>query len=218
VGDTPSLAGFAQPVRQSFRGYRSGSQRNEGGVVLAFQGEEGLIPSNDCLTKALGFTSRRGIGHEDVISQGGDKLVSFLRQFRGGVTVLFLKRGDYQQAALVQGQLPLSRETGPYTPGRADDNRLVPPEQELEAFFFHGGMKAADDRNLGFAQGPGQVIGFQDKVPGAFDRTEPSKGGASQDSEVAKDGKRAWGAFTEITGEAVGEVRMVVGEALHLHN
>ncbi|MFZ5447548.1 MAG: hypothetical protein ACOZFS_02780 [Thermodesulfobacteriota bacterium] len=78
-------------------------------------------------------------------------------------------------------------------------------------------MKAPDDRDLGFPQGPGQVIGFQDKVPRAFDRTEPGKGVASQDGEVAKNENRARGAFTEITGKAVREIRMVVGKALHVH-
>jgi len=72
-------------------------------------------------------------------AEGGGQLIPFLGQGRGGAPMLFFKGGNYQQASLVQGQLPIVRETGPDAPGRADDHRLAASEQKAEAFLFHGG-------------------------------------------------------------------------------
>jgi hypothetical protein len=51
-------------------------------------------------------------------------------------------------------------------PGRTNDNRLCPSQQELEAFLLHGRLKPTDDRNPSFSQHSGQVVCTQDDLTG----------------------------------------------------
>jgi hypothetical protein len=78
-------------------------------------------------------------------------------------------------------------------------------------------MEAAHDRFPGITPGAGQVIGFEDEVPGAPRRAEKSNSWVLQDFEVTQGGEATGSTVLELMAEMGGEVWMVLGETLRCH-
>lgn len=62
---------------------------------------------------------------------------------------------------------PFHRDSYPFQAlRRIDDNRLRPAQEDLQAFFLYGRMKAADDAQALITPFPGLIHGRQDGISG----------------------------------------------------
>jgi len=77
--------------------------------------------------------------------------------------------------------------------GGAIDDGLGAPQQDFEAVLFDRGVETADDGNFCISQSLGEIIGFEDKVAGAFDGAEEGDRWSFEQVEVADRSEGRWG-------------------------
>ena len=148
---------------------------------------EGSAGGGFGLAAGVGVDDKKGGGavHDEAVALRGQRLrYSHLRVVEGR---------DQQQAAL--GQRVLPGGLGPHAAdaaGRADDDRLITAQQDVQAVLLNGGVEAADQGNTGVTQGLRGVVGLEDQVAGTAAGAEEGgqrlveQGGVTLDASLTR--------------------------------
>jgi hypothetical protein len=98
--------------------------------------------------------------YKEVFGERGDEAISLLGYCSRHSAVLLPERGKDQQAVFLHRSAPFHRQSHPFdAAGRAHDHRLRTTQQQVQALFLHGCMKAPDHWDTGSAQGLGKIVG-----------------------------------------------------------
>ena len=105
------------------------------------------------------------MGEPDFIGQGGDEFVASGGKSGGDAVLSGGETGKNQEAVISQWFLPVGWEAHIFKTSRgADDDGLASAQEDAQTFFFHWGMKTADDAATGIAPAGGLVVGAENGI------------------------------------------------------
>ena len=128
------------------------------------------------------------MGDVGFVGHGGDEFVTASGQVGGHPVLLGGEWGEDEQAAPGCGDGPLGRKAFQHRTGRAQNDRCIPTQKDLQTFLFHRRMETTDDAAPGVTPLGGLVVGGEDDAAGALFGTEQRGFRQRQQFEIAEHG------------------------------
>lgn len=121
------------------------------------------MPCFRAVREPLHLAAGRDMGEPDFVGESSDEEVALGGEFGGDAAVSRREAGENQETTFVQRCSPSGREAQfLQTAGGADDDWRLAAQENVQAFFFDGGMEAADDALAGVAPAGALVVGAED--------------------------------------------------------
>jgi hypothetical protein len=135
-------------------------------------GLESILHGN-FLRQALHLAAGSNVREPNFIGERGDKFVPARGKGASDAMLVSAETRENQESAIGQRFFPIRCETHFFqTACGANDDGLTAAQENAETFFFHRGMKTADDAATGITPAGGLVVGGEDGLAGTTGGTK----------------------------------------------
>src|SRR6516225_10432174 len=142
-------------------------------ILAACQCPQRFTPGQKSANESFRLAAGPRMRNKDLIGQGGHKMVPTFRLIGSDPEVPQPEWRKDQQAAFAKRVFPEARDSHAVdTASRTHDHRLSATKKQGQALLLHRRVEATDHRNACITQSTNQVVGSQDYVTRALDRTE----------------------------------------------